>query len=223
VILPLCAALWLAQGQGELTALQRAKAEWYLRQRLPCLGCHELGGEGGRVGPNLSDVMQRRTPEYVSAIIRDPQATVPGTIMPRVPMPQATLQLITSYLAPGQAPGASRQVRTPPTAAPPEREDAAAVYGRFCTPCHGSEGRGNGDNARFLPVRPTDHSDSAYMSRRTDDALFDAIYAGGYVMNRSHRMPPYGETLTRDQIRDVVSYLRTLCHCNGPAWSRDNR
>ena len=61
------------------------------------------------------------------------------------------------------------------------------------------------------------------MSARPDDALYDAIAVGGYIMGRSNRMPPYGETLSREQIRALVRHLRTLCACEGPAWSRDNR
>jgi mono/diheme cytochrome c family protein len=58
------------------------------------------------------------------------------------------------------------------------------------------------------------------MSERSDDALFDTIFAGGYVMNRSNFMPPFGLTLSRDQIWSLVRYIRTLCACEGPAWSR---
>jgi len=207
-----------------LSTFQQSKAESLLRNRLSCLGCHELGGEGGRVGPSLSDLKRIRTPDYVYRMIRDPQGTAPHTIMPRVPMTQATLELIASYL-----------VQREPTAGPPSRQpappasdlaepvSAAALYGRFCAPCHGVGGRGDGYNAEFLPVRPTAHADSAYMSRRPDDALFDATYAGGYIMNRSNRMPPFGQTLTREQVWGLVRYLRRLCRCEGPAWSRDDR
>ena len=55
---------------------------------------------------------------------------------------------------------------------------------------------------------------------RSDDALFDTIFAGGYVMNRSNLMPPFGLTLTRDQIWSLLRYIRTLCVCEGPTWSR---
>src|SRR6266478_9118371 len=75
-----------------LSAFDVAKAEWLIRNRLPCLGCHELGGEGGRIGPSLSALKGRRTPDRVYSMIRDPQ----GAIMPRVPMSQATLDLIAS-------------------------------------------------------------------------------------------------------------------------------
>jgi len=201
-----------------LTRFDMAKAEWLIRNRLPCLGCHELGGEGGRIGPSLSQLKGRAFPERVYAMIRDPQ----GGIMPRVPMSPETLDLIASYLV-QRDPTSS----APAPAARPASVTGASVvedlYAEHCAPCHGTKGKGDGYNAQFLPVRPTAHADKAYMSRRSDDALFDAIYAGGYIMNRSNRMPPFGQTLAREQIWSLVRYLRVLCGCQGPAWSLDNR
>jgi mono/diheme cytochrome c family protein len=203
-----------------LSPFDVAKAEWLLRNRLPCLGCHELGGEGGRIGPSLSGLKGQRTPEHVYSMIRDPR----GGIMPRVPMSQATLELVASYLV-QREPSTSPPVAPAPAVDAPTalRADVAAnLYARSCAPCHGTRGEGNGYNAAFLPVRPTAHADKAYMSARSDDALFDAIYAGGYIMNRSNRMPPFGRSLAREQIWALVRHLRVLCRCEGPAWSRDN-
>jgi mono/diheme cytochrome c family protein len=208
-------------GPPLLSAFDRAKAEWLIRNRLPCLGCHELGREGGRIGPSLSELKRLRTVDYVSAMIRDPQRTVPGTIMPRVPMSEATLQLIATYLV-QREPTAGLPPAAPPAVARPDSA-TPALYARSCAPCHGVRGGGDGYNAPNLPVRPTAHADKTYMSSRSDDALFDAIYAGGYVMNRSNRMPPFGSTLTRDQIWSLVRYLRSLCRCEGPKWSREDR
>ena len=84
-------------------------------------------------------------------------------------------------------------------------------------------GDGDGYNAVFLPVPPTPHSSPQHMSTRSDDGLFDAIAGGGYIMNRSARMPQFGRTLSTAQIRGLVGYLRTLCGCAGPAWSVDDR
>lgn len=208
-----------------LSPFDVAKAEWLLRNRLPCLGCHELGSDGGRIAPSLSD-LKGRSPDQVYAMIRDPQGTLPGSIMPRVPMSPATLELIASFLVQRQpTPGATSRA-SPAANIPPDTSQTgapAALYARACAPCHGVRGAGDGYNAPSLPVRPTAHADQAYMSRRSDDALFDAIYAGGYIMNRSNRMPPFGHTLTREQIWSLVRYLRTLCRCEGPTWSRDNR
>lgn len=229
------ALLVLAPVQGEpagppfvprpLSPFAMAKAEQLLRDRLPCLGCHELGGDGGRIGPSLSSLKRWRPPEYVYAMIRDPQRTVPGTNMPRVPLSEATLKLIATYLV-QREPAANAPAPVLPSGA--SRANAAdtsapGLYARFCAPCHGANGDGDGSNARFLPVRPTAHRDARYMSTRSDDALFDAIAAGGYILNRSNRMPAFGRTLERAQIRALVRYLRTLCACEGPAWSRDNR
>jgi hypothetical protein len=59
------------------------------------------------------------------------------------------------------------------------------------------------------------------MSTRSDDALYDAIAAGGLVMNRSPRMPAFGASLTPDEIQSLVRHIRELCGCQAPAWSRD--
>lgn len=279
-----------AAPQQLLSAFAAAKAERLLRDRLPCLGCHVLEGEGGRIGPDLSRVGERRSASYIVRMIRDPQRTVPGTVMPRIPMSRQMSALIATHLAGrnggssaprdvGTGGTASRRMGTgstaprdvaagvarnrsnataanPPPAVkggatasgtayigtadgtpsaaatdPPEpmqadgaarpEESAASLYVRYCAPCHGRTGAGDGENAAFLPVPPTAHANAAHMSTRTDDALFDAIYAGGRVMGRSHRMPPFGWTLERRQIRDLVAYLRELCGCQGPASSRD--
>jgi mono/diheme cytochrome c family protein len=70
----------------QLSAFEMEKARRLLRDKLPCLGCHELDGEGGQVGPSLSRLAVTRSPDFVFAMISDPQGTVPGTVMPVVPM-----------------------------------------------------------------------------------------------------------------------------------------
>lgn len=208
----------------ELSAFERRKTEALLHSRYPCLGCHELNGTGGRIAPSLTSVAARRSPRYIHAMISDPQRTVPGTIMPRVPMRAATRDLIANYLAgPGRP---APDDPAPPAAADPPSPapgDAPAVFQRFCAPCHGARGRGDGPNAEFLPVRPAALASGDRMAKRSDDALFDTIFSGGFVMNRSHLMPPFGATLARDQIRALVRHIRSLCRCEGPQWSRDNR
>ncbi len=59
------------------------------------------------------------------------------------------------------------------------------------------------------------------MSLRPDDTLFDAIAAGGYILGKSNRMPAFGQTLSNAEMRGLVRYIRELCRCEGPAWSRD--
>lgn len=212
--------------QRGVSPFSAAKARALMRGRLPCTGCHMVDGQGGRIGPDLSNVADRRPAEYVRRMIEDPQRAVRGTIMPRVPMSSSTRELIIAYLTRGAA--APARGSSPPD---PQRgvEHRAALdaphgptlYSRYCAVCHGSQGRGDGPNARHLPVRPARHADPRYMSRRSDDRLFDAIYSGGYPLGRSVAMPAYGETLTRAEVWSLVRHLRQLCRCAGPTWSTD--
>ncbi|MBI4502542.1 MAG: c-type cytochrome [Gemmatimonadetes bacterium] len=203
-----------------LSPFERRKAEELIRRRYPCLGCHELGAAGGRIGPRLTDVGTRRSAAYIHAMISNPQHSAPGTIMPRVPMPPATIDLLASYLSSGGGTGAFADTARKVGTLQPAAGDAPAVYGRYCAPCHGTEGKGDGPNATFLPIRPSAHASAARMSVRSDDALFDTIFSGGYIMNRSNLMPPFGATLTREDIWGLVRHIRTLCRCQGPTWSR---
>ena len=206
-----------AAGARAQTAFEWAKAEALLGERLPCLGCHALGAGGGRLAPDLATVRGRRTASYVAAMLDDPQRTVPGTIMPRVPLPSATRALLVRYLT-----GAA-DVPAPAAAAAFAGGDTsgARLYARYCAGCHGAAGGGDGPNARFLPVRPAVHASADEMGRRTDDRLYDAIAAGGESLGRSPRMPPFGATLAPAQIEALVRHVRTLCRCTQPAWAAD--
>ncbi len=203
-----------------------AKARGLLREKLPCLGCHRLGGEGGRIGPDLSSLGTRLQPEFVYRMVRDPQSVMPNTIMPKILMPPGNLKLIVNYLLQQDLPREPvpilSRVDNPPVFHQ-ELEGGERLYGQYCAPCHGVDGQGDGYNSGNLATAPTKHADAAYMSGRPDDVLFDGIFAGGYILGRSNQMPAWGFTLDRDDIWQLVRYIRELCQCQGPAWSRDNR
>jgi mono/diheme cytochrome c family protein len=208
---------------SELTPFARAKAEALLRDQLPCLGCHTLDGKGGKLAPELATVRSRRDAAYIARVVTDPQAIVPGTLMPHTPMPHSWRALIVLYLGgdPTIVDGAAAVPRVDTGA----RADStgATLYARYCIGCHGPQGRGDGPNAAFLPVPPARHASKDAMSARPDDALYDTIAGGGAIMNRSPRMPAYGTTLTPAHIRALVRHIRSLCQCQGPSWSTDGQ
>lgn len=235
-----CEQARTAQAPDRLPPYRVTQIETLLDTRLPCRGCHVIDGRGGLVGPDLSEVGARLTHAQIDSMVRDPRARVPTTVMPRVIMRDDWRTLVVRYLAERGGSADPALVNGPsPLGAPPtrpvpgepgtpaamtaagEEPDGAAIYGRYCATCHGLEGRGDGPNAPNLPTRPTVHADPAYMGERPDDSLFDAVYGGGYIMGRSHTMPPFGATLSRDEIRAVVRHMRVLCGCEGPEWSRD--
>ena len=208
-----------------LSPFAMRKAEVLLRDRWSCLGCHQLGDDGGRIGPRLDGVAQRLRPEYVRAMIKDPSHLVPGTIMPGSFEQRDRLDLIASYLLQRDAPwtGSERVVGLPLSAAAAPLAPGESAYRAKCAPCHGEKGGGDGFNASYLPVAPTVHRDSAAISVRPDDTLYDGVYAGGRVLGKSHRMPAFGPSMSDGEIREVVAYIRELCGCRGPSWSRDGR
>jgi cytochrome c2 len=53
-----------------------------LYDTLGCRGCHIVGGQGGYVGPDLSDSARRLKPGWVAAWLRKPQRWKPGTLQP---------------------------------------------------------------------------------------------------------------------------------------------
>ena len=204
-----------ASATGALTPFARDKAEALIRDRLPCLGCHTLNGDGGKLAPELANVRERRDANYVARMVSDPQQAVPGNIMPHTPMPNAWQSLVIRYL------GGTVPVALSRASVAAADSNGAALYARFCTGCHGSGGKGDGPNAASLPVPPAKHASRDAMAVRPDDALYDTIAGGGTIMNRSPRMPAYGTTLSPSQIRALVRHIRTLCQCSGPAWSAD--
>lgn len=210
-----------------LSPFAMRKAETLLRDRWSCLGCHQLGDDGGRIGPRLDGIAQRLRPGYVRAIMQDPAHLAPGTIMPASLEQPDRLDLIASYLLRREDSwtGSEAVAGMPalPSSAARATAPGAALYTARCAPCHGAGGAGDGFNAPFLPVTPTVHSDSAAMSLRTDDTLYDGIHAGARILGKSHRMPPFGASLDDGQKRALVAYIRALCRCQGPAWSRDGR
>lgn len=214
------------RAQTPLTAFQRAEALAILRTQLPCLGCHELDGEGGRTAPSLTTVGSRRSAAYIADMIADPQRRVPGSAMPRHDMPVAVRDLVVRFLSRGATGpdvppvGVGEANRPGSPQAVAASADGAALYAKWCASCHGESGKGDGPNARYLPTAPARHADATAMSRRPDDSLYDVIAAGGLAWGRSARMPAFGGTLTGVEIRSLVSRIRTLCGCAGPAWSR---
>lgn len=88
------------------------------------------------------------------------------------------------------------------------------LYKTYCWQCHGSHGNGKGINAGDnMSVQPRNHTDTQYMSGRSDADLFKAIKQGGPSVNKSVLMPPWGGALNDDEIHALVGYLRELCKC----------
>ncbi len=90
-------------------------------------------------------------------------------------------------------------------------EEAYLNYKTYCMQCHGMHGKGDGVNVPAMNILPRDHSDNKYMMKRTNTDIYKAIKFGGPAINKSVRMPPWGDTFTDQEITELVGHIRSLC------------
>jgi mono/diheme cytochrome c family protein len=70
-----------------------------------------------------------------------------------------------------------------------------------CSACHGPTGTGDTTMGKNLKLRDLGSAD---VQKQSDDELTTIITAG------KGKMPKYGEKLTKEQIGEVVKFIRTL-------------
>lgn len=89
-----------------------------------------------------------------------------------------------------------------------------SVFTKYCQVCHGAEGDGKGFNAFNLQnsfgVQPANFSDTSFAVKHSDESLVAVISKGGKTVGKSQYMPPWGSTLSGEEIDDVVAYIRTF-------------
>ena len=102
-------------------------------------------------------------------------------------------------------------VAAPGEGADPNVGRGKATYGELCAKCHGAGGKGDGKEAATLTTKPKDFTDCARMAKSTDEQLFKIVKGGGVAADLSKDMPPYGDALEDDEIRDTIAFIRSLC------------
>lgn len=80
------------------------------------------------------------------------------------------------------------------------------VFQTYCILCHGNGGTGDGRLAVGKMPAPANLT----RSMLTDAQKEAIIRGGGASVGRSPFMPPWGEELTDEQIKDLIRFLRTL-------------
>ena len=91
----------------------------------------------------------------------------------------------------------------------PDGAAGKAIYDRDCASCHGATGKGDGDDAAYFTTKPTDLTDRAALSKRSDDFLAAVISGGGPAKGLSKDMPA-AKNLTPAEVKSVVAYVRQL-------------
>ncbi len=86
------------------------------------------------------------------------------------------------------------------------------IFSRYCTPCHGEKGQGDGYNAKNLDPHARDLTDKSeeYMAKLSNQEIFEVIEKGGRGVDLAALMPSWGKHFSEEEIWSLVAFIRTL-------------
>lgn len=79
--------------------------------------------------------------------------------------------------------------------------DGGALYKAKCAACHGADGKGDTGMGRMFKIRDLG---SAEVQKQSNEELTAIIRDG------KGKMPAYGKSLKEDEIKDLVTFIRSL-------------
>ncbi len=79
-----------------------------------------------------------------------------------------------------------------------------------CVWCHADSTPAGPSNRSNLTPSPALVNDGNVLNAMSDDYLRNMITLGGSALGKSAMMPPWGRTLTQDDIRALISYIRAV-------------
>jgi len=167
-----------------------------------CSGCHGMTATGMLPGtPDFSDAgyWSSKTDEEIISTIK---SGIEGTPMPawEETLSDDDITNVIAYLqslagiAPSTDTGSSGGTEISAGSA-----EGETTFKTNCSGCHGLDGTG------MLPGTP-DFSDAGYWSSKTDEEIISTIKSG----REGTPMPPWEETLSDDEIIEVIKHLKSL-------------
>jgi mono/diheme cytochrome c family protein len=83
----------------------------------------------------------------------------------------------------------------------------AKLYKRYCSGCHGADGRGGAHT--FMPHVQT-LTEKDYIELVPDGYLYQVIAEGGEAVGKNSYMPAWESTLSEQDIKDIIAHIRAL-------------
>jgi mono/diheme cytochrome c family protein len=90
------------------------------------------------------------------------------------------------------------------------QDQGRRIFYQHCVWCHSDTTPAGPSNRSNVSPDPPLMNDSALLSKVSDASLHKIIASGGRGVGKSAMMPPYGATLSEEEINDVVAYIRVI-------------
>ena len=91
-----------------------------------------------------------------------------------------------------------------------EQAQGKRIFYQDCVWCHADATPAGPSNRSNVNPNPPLMNDGATLNGESDEYLQNIITLGGSAMGKSPMMPPYGRTLTQEEIRAVIAYARAI-------------
>lgn len=193
-----------------------------------CNTCHAVNGKGGVLGPDLTYIGFRKSPEWLDLWLKDPHAWKKNTLMPNFYLKDDVRQALVTYLASlkGEA-----YKENAPWNRPEYMEDSVKRGEKIfksvgCVGCHGNAGVGHYPNNNVvggqIPALKT------VADGYSKEELKDKIRKGVPESAKDDpngpapmiHMPEWGQVLKDDELDALVDYLYSLrpAPASGDGW-----
>ncbi len=182
----------------------QGKALW---EASNCMGCHTLFGEGAYYAPELTKVFERRGPDFIRAMLRDPEAMYPGQRrMQNYKFADQQIEDLLAFLrwcGNVDLNGFPPKPSLMPIAVPGAGESVAAIidrpqiFNQLCIACHALGGQGGAVGPALDGV-----------GARRDPGYLQQWLLDPHAMKADARMPKL--PLTPGQVDELVAFLSHL-------------
>ena len=158
-----------------------------------CMACHAVGQQGGKLGPDLLQLPQKRSIKELVEFFKNPQQSRPGTNMPPVQLATAQLNDLAAFVSKLESSTADGLLRTPKSVA----EGAIIYQNNRCNTCH----LANGVGQKLGPPL------NGVGKKRTRQWLSEH-FLNPQKLSPGSTMPPY--PLPANEMAALIDYLMQL-------------
>lgn len=91
-----------------------------------------------------------------------------------------------------------------------QQSQGQRLFYRDCVWCHADSTPAGPSNRSNVNPTPSLMNDGAVLNKLSDDDLLKIIALGGSAVGKSAMMPPWGRSLTQDDVRALIAYIRAI-------------